>query len=176
MTIIVAVRDAHKQETWIASDTMATQGDTLMYGASKWVVRKPWAAAIAGDYRAMNVLAAHADDIMSGLSGAYDFTLRMRGALIDDGFNSDQEDGPKGYGTDFILAHPGGVWAISQAFSIVEIPDNEVWADGSGRAYGLGAAHACNGSPKQKVQAAVKAAIRYSDGCGGEVRVQKLKT
>lgn len=173
MTVIVACRDGGT--VWIGSDTQANNADTVVGPVEKWIIRKPWAVGVAGNWRTLNVLQANADDLFDGLAGAYDFTCRARGLLERDGFNAEQNVGPKEWGQEMILAHPGGVWSVCNSFSIVEVPEGQVWADGSGRAYALGASFACKGSAKERVRTAVKAAIRYSSACGGEVFLRSLK-
>lgn len=175
MTIIAAVRDPERRITWIGSDTLAVQGGTKMLGCPKWVVRKPWAVGVAGNLRTTNVIAAHANDLLNGLAGAYDFTCRARGLLQQDGYNTDTDEGAKAYGQNMILAHPGRVWSICVAFGVFDIPGGEVWADGSGRAYGLGAGHVAKGGPRARLRAAVEAAIRYDDQCGGEPWIDQLR-
>jgi len=154
---------------------MANNGGTKMYGVPKWFIRGSWAIGHAGDARTYALIAANADDILADLNGAFDFTYRMREVLDKDGYNTDTDEGPKSYGQNMILAHTSGVWSICTAFSIIEIPDGELWADGAGRAYALGAGYAVTGNADHRIRAAINASIRYCDGCGGEVWMETLK-
>jgi ATP-dependent protease HslVU (ClpYQ) peptidase subunit len=175
MTVIVAGRDPDKGVTWIASDRQSTAGGLVMYNTPKWAVCKPWAVGIAGSLRALNVVQAHADDLFNGLAGAFDFSCRVRGVLEQDGFNFDQQMGPRGCGSSMVLAHAGGVWSICDTFSVEPIPDGEVWADGDGARFAIGAAYAAKGTMKERVRIAAKTAIRFADGCGGDVYMECLK-
>lgn len=60
--------------------------------------------------------------------------------------------------------------------------EGEMWADGSGRAFALGAAYValryCDGlpplKPREAVECAIAAAMRYDDGCGGDMWTKRI--
>lgn len=172
MTVIAAIKAG--KSTWIGSDTLAVNNGTKFCTGPKWRIANGWAVGAAGDLRTHNLIAVYLGDLTGGLVGAFDFTQRMRGLLERDGYNTDKEEGPAAWGQQIILAHKGGVWSIGTCFSIVEIPEGELWADGSGRAYALGAGHVAKGTSKQRIASAIEAAMRYDSGCGGEVFMAKL--
>ena len=89
-------------------------------------------------------------------------------------FNTDNEEGPKCYGQEMILATPGKVWSITAELSYIEIPKGLLWADGSGRGYALGAGYAFSGKPEAAVLVAIEAAINFDKSCGGEAIVECL--
>lgn len=124
----------------------------------------------------MNLLHANAKPLLDDLDGAFDFTDRLKDMFVEDGFNTDSEEGPKSYGQQVILAHHSCVWSVGVALDIVKIPAGEFWADGSGRAYGLGVAAAFYpGNAEAIVRKAVEVAIRYCDRCGGKPWLHKLE-
>lgn len=167
MTVIAAIHDAG--HTWIGSDTQATNCETVVNSARKWHVHNGWAVGSAGSLRTNNLINAHMVDLFTDLDSVFEFTLRMRKLLEDDGYNSDGDEGPKWWGQQMILVNRSCVWSICSGFSVIEIPEGELWADGSGRAYPLGAGHAYQGKPEDRLLHAVNAAIRYDRGCGGEI-------
>lgn len=175
MTTICAVQSPG-HGVWIGSDTAAVNCYTSLYGIEKWIVREPWGVGVAGNMRTINIIQAHADGILHAPHGAWTVANRIRDLLHDDSWRleSDNEGGPAEFGQQMIIAHPGGVWSIDPGFGVVEIPDGEFWADGSGRAYALGAAHACDGQPADKVHAALAAALRYDSSSGGEPFVRVI--
>lgn len=173
MTVIAAAWDG-KGQAVIGSDSIATMDGTQIPSGPKIVRRGKWAAGFAGNRRVWAVAKAHEDRLLDHLAGAYDFTLRMRELLREDDWNADTEEGPKSYGQQVVLAHPYGVWSISMSFDICEIPAGMVWADGSGRAYALGAGNAVSGSLEERVRAAIESAVRFDEGCGGAVQMESL--
>lgn len=180
MTIICAMREPGRG-VWIGGDTLAINCDTKQYGVKKWIVSEPWAVGVAGQLHAINLLEAHKDALLNDLAGAWDLAGRIRHLMGEEGYSPGQDQEGRGgspsFGSCFIFAHPGGVWAIGPDFSIIEVQDGELWADGSGRAYALGAGYALNSdaNPEERVRAALDAAMRYSDSCGGEPFVHLIE-
>jgi len=172
MTVVCALSGGG--ETWIGSDTQAGSDGTRLLSVEKWAVRGEWAVGHAGNLRMTNLLREHADTVLADLDGPHEFTLRARRLMEDDGFNSDTEEGPKIWGQQFVLAHPRGVWSICTGLSVIEIPAGELWADGSGRAFALGAGHVIEDSAEARGRGALSAAILYDVGCGGDMWMHHL--
>ncbi len=181
MSVVVALTAPEGRSTWIGSDTLYASGSLKLVGP-KWIVRPPWAVGVAGHLRSVNILEHHRENLLAELSGAYEFTRRIRELLREDGFHQDSEGqgpGPLGFGQTFILAHPEGAWTIASDFSIVPIPRGQLWAEGSGRELALGAAHAranCGGkfTARDTVKRAIAAAIAFDTICGGEIWLEEL--
>jgi ATP-dependent protease HslVU (ClpYQ) peptidase subunit len=175
MSIIAALCSSTTCSTWIASDTMVCSGALRQIAGPKWIVRRPWAAGVAGHLRTINVLQHHAAELLQGLASPYEFAHRVRELLSADGYSSAKNDGgPPEYGQMLMLAHPGGIWAVAADFSVMPLPVDRLWAEGSGRELALGAAHALLAADaglaeKDVVRHAVDAAIVYDSNCGGSL-------
>lgn len=176
MTIICAMHDSQAECTWIGSDSLVTDGRTMApHMPVKWAVGNGWAVGIAGDLRTVNVFKHYADKLFKDLKSPFEFTLRVRKIFDDEGYETADGSGAKNYAQDLILANSKGVWAICSMLSVVDIPSMELWADGSGQRFALGAAGALGStSPENCVRKAIEMAIRYDAGCGGEPWILKL--
>lgn len=180
MTTICAMREP-SVGVWIGADSMVCNTCTRQYGAMKWILSEPWAIGVAGDLRVINLLEARKDSLLAEPPGAWTLLQRVRDAMLGDGIDPrsmGDEPGVRNFGSDFIFAHPGGVWSASGEHSLVEIADGELWADGSGRGFALGAGYlaARNGeSPEACVRSALDAALRYDVHTGGETFVRLIR-
>lgn len=175
MTIICALHE--KGRVWIGSDSLVTGADVVLGNAEKWVERDGWAIGSAGHYRTNCLLSRNADALFKHLDGQDDFVERVRELIRDDDYTPDDESGPKAYGQNFILAHRSGVWSVSISFSLVQISEGRLWAEGSGWELGIGAGNLENErrSAENRVRAAVYAAINNSVYCGGEIMVREVQ-
>lgn len=179
MTTICAVR-VPGAGVFIGADSQAVNCGTKMPGVRKWIVREPWAVAVAGDMRAINVVARDADTILENPAGAMTVADRVRQALRDDGFVPEgcNDGGAQNLAQQMIIAHPGGVWSLGAGFDVVEVPDRMLWADGSGRGFAIGAGYALMPGAdtvddvEQVVRRALEAAAAFDNHTGGELFVQ----
>lgn len=176
MTTICAMYDP-EGGVWIGSDSMASNCGTVMRGVEKWIVRAPWAVGIAGDMRAINLVNREAEKIFADDPAVMTLVDRIRDVLRYDEFGSidDNDGGAKNFGQQMILARPGGIWSVGAGFDVVPIPVGELWADGSGRGFALGAGEALRGRglPRGSVmRRALEAALRYDKNSGGEIFLQ----
>jgi ATP-dependent protease HslVU (ClpYQ) peptidase subunit len=78
-----------------------------------------------------------------------------------------------------MLARSDGVWNVGADFSVISLPADQLWAEGTGRELALGAAHALlsmnpNVAAKDIVRCAVEAAIAHDTTCGGGPWVEEL--
>jgi hypothetical protein len=72
-----------------------------------------------------------------------------------------------------MLARPDRTWAVGADFSVLELPVDTLWAEGSGREIALGAAYGLQSTDSKLsegsiLQRAVEAAILYDAACGGD--------
>lgn len=180
MSVIAAISSGRSGSTWIASDTMVCSGNLRQIIGPKWVVHEPWAVGIAGHLRTINVFRHHAEELLGNLADAYEFADRARALLKSDGFGETKEsDGPPQFGQMMILARPDVVWTVGTDFSVMPLPADKLWAEGSGRDLAIGAAHALlsvqSELPEEAVvQHAVETAIAYDSICGGSVWLKEL--
>lgn len=178
MTVIAAIHDPGAGVTHIGSDTISVTHGTILKNGPKWVRWGNWAAGMAGDKVAFNIVQAHADSIFKDPPGAWTIAMRIRDLFSEYGFNGDGEAGPQGYEQNIIIACPQGVWHVGSNFGLVDIQAGELWGDGAGRQYALGAAHATAADGKgsrEQLEAAIAAACRYDNECGGEPWIDELR-
>lgn len=167
--------------TWIGSDRRTTMGGQVADFNPKWAVspcgRK--AIAYAGPTRG-NHLANEFQARLFGARDPYDVAARLRQLITEDGWTAHTDAGdPQHYNGAAIYAEDHGVWFITCDFCVIAIPPGRLWADGSGREYAFGAAHAMSmfsgvdGSAL--VRTAVEAACANDSGCGGEPFIDLLR-
>lgn len=175
MTVICAINT--KSGTWIGSDSR-TMGFRAHDCVRKWSLGHGWAVGAAGHLRTINLLEANADTLLKGLKDAFEFALRARNLLRDDGYRLPKEDesGPAELGQYMVLANGRGVWQIGCDFSIVRHRRNDFVSDGSGGEIAAGAYFALGPKVKPEVgmRTAIQAAIRFDAGCGGRIFLRKL--
>lgn len=174
MTVIAAVQDPESNCTWIGADSMTNYAGTCLYTTQKWVTWNGWGIASAGDHRTNSLLLEHVDRILGEASTHFEVAENVRSMLQEDGYNQDHEEGAQSFGQQMIIANHDGVWAVSPSFALIDIKPGELWADGSGRAFALGAAYSVKAGPREKIEAAIDAAIRYDDSCGGDPKIASI--
>jgi len=180
MTVIAAMSSAQSGATWVASDTLISSGNLELALGPKWLTRNAWAIGVAGHLRTMNIFAHHAESLFRDLHDPFDFTGRVRSLLDSEGFRSTkEEEGPPNFGQMLMLANSRNIWTIGPDFSITPIPDNTLWAEGSGRDLAIGAAHALRLSrveisPREIVRLAIETAIACDGQCGGTAWIAEL--
>lgn len=173
MTVIAAICSSKSGSTWIGSDTMVCSGDLKLIVGSKWILREPWAIGVAGHLRTINLFQHHVGTLLNDLPDVYEFARRARDILKSDGYGEGKDnDGPPQFGQMTMLARPDAVWTIGADFSVLPLPRDKLWAEGSGRDLAIGAAHALGTShadlpDKDLVRCAIETAILYDSSCGG---------
>lgn len=184
MSVVAALCSSRTGTTWIGSDTMVCSGSIRRIIGPKWVVHWPWAVGIAGHLRTINVVRDNAGELLDDLSDAYEFAERVREFLRKDGYHDAKDnEGPVQFGQMLMLARPDRAWAVGTDFSVMELPFDTLWAEGSGRELALGAAYglqrAGSSLPEKDIlEHALGAAILYDTNCGGtawsvELRAQE---
>lgn len=180
MSVIAAICSSKSGSTWIASDTMVCSGNLVQIIGPKWIVREPWAVGVAGHLRTINVFHHHADELLVDLPDAYEFARRARDLLKSDGYGEGKEgDGPTQLGQMMMLARADMVWSVGADFSVMPLPVDTLWAEGSGRDLAIGAAHALVSvhgglSEREVVRHAVETAITHDSICGGSPWMEEL--
>jgi ATP-dependent protease HslVU (ClpYQ) peptidase subunit len=180
MTVIAAMSSARAGATWVASDTLIISGNLELELGPKWLVRNEWAIGVAGHLRTMNIFAHHADILLKDVQNVFEFTGRVRSLLGEEGYRSvKEEEGPPNFGQMLMLANSRNIWTIGPDFSITPLPDDKLWAEGSGRDLAIGAAHAmqlsrAELSPREIVRVAIETAITCDAQCGGTAWIAEL--
>ncbi len=165
------------KRTWIGSDTQAEAGGTRLSVEQKWVRFGTWALGIAGDRRVQCICEAHAKRLFDDLPGAFDFTERFYDLLKEYDFDLSPSPGDSCpvTGQNLILANPSELWTVLGCLAPIPV---ELWADGSGRNFGLGAMHAMRGidDAERVLKAGLAAAFEYDAGTGGEIWTDVLES
>ena len=179
MTIIAALHDPERGETWIGSDTIAVCHGIRSEIGPKWALHCEWAVGLSGEARVLNLVRERRGDLMAGLKGPEHFTQRFRDLLKAEEFDLKPGEGYAGptscqWG---LLVRPGEIWHVAGDFSFVRM--EPYWAEGSGFRLALGALRTLvNGfdlPPRRIIGAAVEAAVHFDTDCGGEVWLHKLE-
>lgn len=179
MTTICAVH-VPGDGTWVGADTRACYGESWVLGpAKKWFGAHGWAVGQAGDLRCANLIEHAVSDIFHKCDDPLTVCDRIRKLLKDNDFNKDDEPGPPTYEQGMIICAPKscgrGIWTLGSDFGFVAIAEGELCAEGSGREFAVGAAHATAAGGREKVEAALAAAITYDRGSGGEPFIARLE-
>lgn len=183
MTVVVGVKDGGR--VVLAADGQGSRNYVKYPLATPKVFRVgPYALGVAG-FGALATAVAHgfapppppknARDGAAFVAGPFSDALRGhlagRGALRGgDGIEAMGNEDDRG---TVVVAWDGEVFAIEDAFASLAW-DAPFLAIGSGAEVALGALHAMERNPTGaniKARIAVEAACRFSDGCGGPVRV-----
>jgi hypothetical protein len=180
MTIICAISDGTR--TIIGSDTLAvsTNGDKS-YTGPKWVLAGPWAIGIAGPLYYHRVVQAHREDVAGRLNSADEPSWGLAVALA--ALFKEHECKPRGddygalfWGGWFMLADAKRIWTFDSTLSSVQAPTGTLAAEGSGCDFAKGVAFAVKHEPADRqVETAIKAAMEFDNGCGGEVWTHELR-
>ena len=172
MTIICAITGG--KETWVGADSLANNNDTVMNGIEKWAFSDGWGAASAGCFKTNNLLNDNKENLFDRLSTAKEFVGRLTDLFSD--YNTDTDVGPKLFGQNIILVNHKAVWMLDTSLAYVCIPKGYLWADGSGRGFGIGAGNLKNDSRshKERVKAALYGAIEHDITCGGKMMIRSL--
>ncbi len=177
MTIICAIRDPKDDCSWIGSDTQWTTGDSERhFGRHKFIVKNNCALGINGAGAFLTLLANYAEEIDATWT-AYAVWCWATKHFTETGAEPEEQPGsPAGWDCSFIWVKPDKLESIcctggapgAQAFQ----------ARGMGDKYAYGAAYSLikhtDLSPREILVAAIKAAMRYSNSCGGEVYIHRL--
>jgi len=177
MTTIVAVRDGAR--TWIGSDTQITHGRMRQSCGPKWIRFGSWAVGISGDLRTINLCREYAERMLRDLSGPFEFTQRLHDLAkeFDYDLKPATDSVPPNTAQDVILANPEAAWSVNGDLSIIEI--DRWWADGSGRAFALGALTALERfkhiGAEDMARIAIETAMHHDIYSGGSIWTEVLE-
>ena len=183
MTIVCAVHDSTKRQTWIASDTQGRDGQDKIYDVGpKWIRFGDYAIGHAGFTRTTTLLRALAEERFAGASGPYELTERLRELFNDHGYRADQDKagGPPFFHERFLLAAPHGLWDIDNVLALVEMKPAHMAAIGSGEDLALGCVWGLNQAkvslhPEEVLTMCIRAAMAHDAGCGGTIYTDCVK-
>lgn len=175
MTIIAAIHDSKTQTTWYGSDTAAINNGYQFICGPKFSRCGDWMVGITGDGRLETLVRLHTSAIGDSESPMM-LAHKIRRLALDDEFKPGEETGAKFFpGSSLVIAGKGAVYAVCSSFSVDEIQSDNLYAEGSGRDYALGADFMVRDKPAQeRLALALKAAIALNSGCGGEAWIAKL--
>lgn len=177
MTTLCAIH--HDGETWIGCDTLICNGDVAVARAPKWIVKGGWAIGISGNVRTQNLLMNMEIDF-TGHDNPFSLCETLKAILLNDGYESRGDpSGPRTYGQWFILVREDRIWSVAQDFSFIETPKFDLWAEGNGEAYALGAGYALlaadrHWSPQYIVIKALEAAAQFDTRTGGDLWTRRV--
>ena len=172
MTIIAAARTS--RSVCIGSDSVGTDADGIQEDYGSKLLRFEWGAVgLAGQ-------SGHASLIREALADSDGFDTkrhatatmrRVREALLDAGCKTGRSGGLPVV-DDFemlVVGRRGAIWSVNHDLTLLRL--RAYTAVGSGAAIGIGAMHALRRSAPAPdlVEAAVRAAIKHSDSCGGRL-------
>jgi len=168
MTIVAAIREPNEGVIFYGADTMA-----MRYGMArkvqKWIVRDNWVCGVSGALRVIDII----DGLEEAPSSAWDFANRAKAAIVADQFELKQDESAPYQSSDFVYADRSGLFAIGADFSVIEWPNGELCATGSGSDYAYGAMIPLrtNTRPSRRVEVALEAACACCHYCDGPTEV-----
>lgn len=178
MTIICALHDPERKETWIGSNQGSAVGDTPLPSVErKWLLHNGWALGMAGDGRPFNLLEAEGEDLFTDLEEVFELTQRVQKLFDEAGIKDPEKAAVPSYGQSLILANEEAVWDLDSCLAVSRIEGGRLWARGSGMDFALGADHALSDlalAPDRRVRKAVEAAIANDFYCPGTLYLERL--
>lgn len=151
-----------------------TCGDSPMPGKGcPWVKLGPWMLGLSGSSWTFNVIQRHAHAFENKSSSAADVVFELRSILDEHRLGRrDDDEVTDHYGIWCILINAAGeIWDIDERLAFSRIPDNVLWARGSGTDYALGADFVLskqNVCIETRVKTATEAAIAFDLYSGGQ--------
>jgi hypothetical protein len=161
--------------TWIGADCRVTADNLKLGPIIKWVKRNDWAIGCAGDLKTLNILQSESALLLEPTKDPHQIVHRLEKVMVKHNYSAatDGPFGPPAWGQQFLVASPLGLWDVDNQLSVFRVPDDTLWAVGSGRDFALGAGfaerRAVSNSPGECVRLAIEAAITYDvlSGHGG---------
>ena len=175
MTIITALYN--KKNMWLGHNDALTIGDTpILESLNPWLFWGEWGFGITGESLQQNVLSRHLGKLAEDTPNAVIIVERIREVLLEHGYSKHiDESAIPSFGIWGILVHKKGkIWDVGSRLDLTEIPDNQLWARGSGADFALGADKALSDlglTTEQRVQKATDSAIKCDVYCPGETNI-----
>lgn len=177
MTTLVAITT--KTRTVMAADGQLTLGSRKSYGAQKIIVKPPFAFAICGDFRAINIIENNLDIHMP--REHYDmepdfyiqgiFSHRIRNVFKEVGYSFVSEN-KEVMGAQILILYKGALYCMGSDFSMERIQD--MTTAGSGGDFAIGALEILKNkkiSLADKAFNAVEVASTHDLYTGGDITV-----
>lgn len=176
MTIVCAYRPPGSSSVWMASDSRTTGGNFIFPERSRKLHRVGgWLLGASGPDCIHEIVKKLGDN----LDQAAELRDAIMAGLKTGGWETERQDrggDPPAFGMAVLAARPGELFGIAPDGCIWE-PDWGFAAIGSGQDFAYGAAWSLKGGlvgPASLVTDAVRAAIAFHCGCGGDVVVESI--
>lgn len=176
MTVLVGIIDHEKQESWLASDSMLSEGfHTPPVEAIKLFDYDFMALAVCGSWRGANIIEAHLvpPTPVPG-SDMYLYCIeQLVPALIEvmkqNKCLSTLYEGEILMNNSLLVSLDGKLFGIDSDFCVIEYTDYT--CDGAGKAYAYGALHAMDEDVpiEEKLSKAILAASAFDKTCGHSI-------
>lgn len=177
MTIIAAVHEPGVG-SWIASDTLAVRdGVRHDMRTLKWVVYGSRALGVSGSQALTSLVDRHKETLLALGKHPFDVIWDLRRLMQEHGAKPKDEEGRLPWMETWVIyATPLGVWGFGTDGAVASLPAGEMMADGSGHQFAFGAWEATAGQPaSDRLAAAVLAAMKRDQYCGGKLKIQCLR-
>lgn len=179
MTILTAISDG--KSIWLGSNYRAVISDTPLPGPhDPWLQKGNWAVGICGASVQLDILMMNAPIFEKISNDPYELADKIRDIFVAKNY-FERGNGPHpDFGIYCILAHLSGqIWDLDESMALSPIPNDTIWARGSGMDYALGADYALrtfekNISLEKRITLATKAAIHNDVYCPGEAHIFKF--
>lgn len=176
MTVICALHEAGVG-TWIASDTLVSNGDLWVGYKRKWILGSGCALAVTGSNAALTLLEDRNSELNPLWTAGQVFAW-AKAILVEAGFRPKAEEGgTPWFDCSYLFATPEKVLSIDSAGGGITFVSGQFASRGSGSDHADGAAYALLGRGvrySEVINESIKAAIAHGNGCGGEVWIECL--
>ena len=187
MTVIVGL--IHDGTITMGADTLMVAGfdkSHLAPSVSKVARRGPFLIGVTGSVRVLQTVRYRLDVAIDNRTDAddmefmvTDFVDELRRVLRAGG-SAHEENGVEHTGdredcSRFMVGYRGHLYRVGADYNVTETTDDFA-AIGSGEDFALGSLHSTHGlDPETRIQIAIRAAMRFNAGVGGEIRMETLE-
>jgi ATP-dependent protease HslVU (ClpYQ) peptidase subunit len=153
-------------------------GSTLLpEDASKWSRFSSWAIATSGKGLAQDALESQRAKFPNQTDEVQQIVKWMAEAF-EKAKLGEVDDGAKDYHMTALLVHSSGlVYDVDSALSVAKIPENTLWARGSGMEFALGAdvsSRRAGFAADERMECALEAAISLDADCPGKPIIENF--
>ena len=178
MTIICAISDPAANKVWLGCNSGSLIGDVILpHHGTKWLRFTNWAVALSGAGVAHDILNLERAKFPNQTTDINQVITFIRASFAKNELGEAKE-GSKFYDVSGLIAHSSGeLYGFDNRLALSRIPDDTMWASGSGMEFALGADAALKnkGFPaEERIEIAVLTAIDLDCGCPGEPMIESL--